>query len=213
MPRRKLLIFSLILNVVLLTAFIAFAIIYRDKILQRFVSIKGNPTIIMYGNSITTQGKWVELLGRTDVLNHGLPGQPTYQFLKLFQSHVIALHPKICFLEGGINDITFGVSQERIRANFIEMLQLLENNNIVPVLTLTPYEFKDAISKSEVDSLNHFLMNYCAAHQITTIDLNQYISDSTGLKAEYAVDKTHLNVAAYQVWSKEISRVLREKGI
>jgi hypothetical protein len=41
---------------------IIFAYVYRDKILQRFVSLKGNPAIIMYGNSITAQGKWVELL-------------------------------------------------------------------------------------------------------------------------------------------------------
>ncbi|WP_353722139.1 GDSL-type esterase/lipase family protein [Dyadobacter sp. 676] len=213
MKRRRLLIFSLALNAVLIATFLVFGYIYRDKIAQRFVQMKGNPTIVMYGNSITAQGKWVELLGRTDVMNNGLPGQTTYHFLQLLQSHVIDLHPKVCFIKGGINDITVGVAQERIQANFKTMLEMLMRNGITPVVTLTVYEQHDPSSKKEVDALNAFLISFCNQNNITYIDLNRYISDSTGLRAEYAVDKTHLNTKAYEIWAKEISRVLKEKGI
>ncbi|ACT95597.1 SGNH/GDSL hydrolase family protein [Dyadobacter fermentans] len=213
MKKQRLLGFSLALNAVLIATFLIFGFIYRDKIAQRFVRMKGNPTIVMYGNSITAQGKWVELLGRTDVMNNALPGQATYHFLQLIRSHVIDLHPKVCFIKGGINDITVGVSQEKIQANFRTMLEMLMQNGITPVVTLTVYEQHDPSSKREVDALNAFLVSFCTQNHITSIDLNQYISDSTGLRAEYAVDKTHLNAKAYEIWAREISRVLKEKGI
>lgn len=213
MKKQRLLVVSLALNVLLFAAILATGIIYRDKIAQRFVRIKGNPTIVMYGNSITAQGKWVELLGRTDVMNNGLPGQTTYHFLKLIRSHVIDLHPKICFIKGGINDITVGVAQERIQANFKTMLEMLVENGITPVVTLTVYEQNDPVSKKEVEALNAFLISYCIQNNINYIDLNRYISDTTGLRAAYAVDKTHLNAKAYEVWAREVSRVLKEKGI
>lgn len=213
MKRQRLLVFSLALNAVLIATFLAFGYIYRDKFAQRFVRMKGNPTIVMYGNSITAQGKWVELLGRTDVMNNALPGQATFHFLKQIDSYVIDLHPKVCFIKGGINDITLGVAQEQIQAHYKAMLEMLMENHITPVVTLTVFEQNDPYSKREVDALNRFLVSYCTQNNITYIDLNQYISDSTGLRAEYAVDKTHLNSKAYKIWAREISRVLKEKNI
>jgi lysophospholipase L1-like esterase len=213
MKSKKLLTLSIALNVLLIGAGIIFAYVYRDKILQRFVSLKGNPAIIMYGNSITAQGKWVELLGRTDVMNNSLPGMSTYHFLQLVQTHVIDLHPKICFVKGGTNDIIVGVSQQKLQANYQAILEKIIQNNIAPVVTLTIYQQNDPASKKEVDELNHFLIQFCTKNHITYIDLNPFISDSTGLKTEYAVDKIHLNDKAYRIWAREIERVLKQKGI
>ena len=213
MKTRNWLVASLGLNVFLIISICVFSYIYRDKIMQRFVAMKGNPTIVMYGNSITAQGKWTALLDRTDVLNNGLPGMSTYHFLQLLPTHVINLHPKICFVKGGINDITVGVSQERMQGYYKAILDKIIESKIIPVVTLTVYEQNDSVSKKEVDTLNDFLIKYCQENQVAYIDLNQFISDSTGLKAEYAVDKTHLNEKAYEIWGREIKRVLKEKGI
>ncbi len=213
MKVKTLLRISVGFNILLIGIFITLTFIYRDKILQRFVAMKGNPAIIMYGNSITAQGKWVELLGRTDVINNGLPGQTTYHFRQLIKTHVINLHPKICFIKGGINDITVGVSSERIQENYKAILEAIQKNHIIPVVTLTTYERNDPYSKKEVDKLNGFLIGYCTEKDIIYIDLNPFISDSTGLKAEFAVDKTHLNSKAYKIWAREIRKVLDQKGI
>ncbi|MCF0061553.1 GDSL-type esterase/lipase family protein [Dyadobacter chenwenxiniae] len=210
---KRWLIISLVFNAILIISISVFAFIYRDKIMQRFVQFKGNPAIIMYGNSITAQGKWTALLDRTDVLNGGLPGMTTYHFLQLLQTHVIDLHPKICFVKGGINDIIVGVSQAKMQGFYKAILDKLLASNIIPVVTLTVYEQNDPISKTEVDLLNQFLIKYCEEHRLTYIDLNRFISDSTGLKAEFAVDKTHLNEKAYEIWAREIKSVLKEKGI
>lgn len=213
MKSRSWLVASIALNAFLIISICIFAYIYRDKIMQRFVAIKGNPTVVMYGNSITAQGKWTALLDRTDVMNIGLPGMNTYHFLQLLPSHVIDLHPKICFVKGGINDIIVGVSQERMQAYYGAILDKILENKIIPVVTLTVYEQNDPISKMEVDTLNAFLIKYCRQRNVDYIDLNHFISDSTGLKAEYAVDKTHLNEHAYEIWAREIKKVLEKKGI
>lgn len=189
------------------------AYIFRDKWIQKIVSMKGDSRIVMFGNSLTAQGKWVELLSRTDVLNSGFAGLTTYHFLGLLNDNVIEKHPKICFVEAGINDITVGVSAERIQENYTTILKTIQSNNIIPVVTLTFYEQNDPVSKAEVDLLNDFLVKYCHQHAIKYVDLNPLISDSTGLKSEFAVDKTHLNEKGYKIWAKEINKVLKSEKI
>jgi hypothetical protein len=70
------------------------------------------------------------------------PGMSTYHFLQLVQTHVIDLHPKICFVKGGINDIIVGVSQQKLQANYQAILEKMVQNNIAPVVTLTLYRAK-----------------------------------------------------------------------
>jgi lysophospholipase L1-like esterase len=199
---------SLLFNVVFICLC---AYIFRDKWIQKLVAMKGDSKIVMFGNSLTAQGKWVELLGRTDVLNSGFAGLTTYHFLGLLNDNVIEKHPEICFVEAGINDITVGVSAEKIQENYTTILQNLKNNNIIPVVTLTFYEQNDPSGMLEVDRLNNFLIQYCRKHSIKYINLNPLISDSTGLKQEFAVDKTHLNEKGYQIWAEEINKILNKK--
>ena len=167
----------------------------------------------MFGNSITAQGKWVELLGRTDVLTQALPGQCTYHFLNAMESMVIRHKPEVCFVMGGINDITIGVNQETIQKHYKAILDNLVRNGITPIVTLTLYEQNDPVSKVQVSELNRFLMSYCRQNQIDYLDINPLIADSTGLKPEYAVDKTHLNEDAYKLWAAEIKKILAQKAL
>lgn len=213
MKPKNYLAISIAFNLVFTICFVILAYTYRDKLYQLFVTVKGKPNIVMFGNSITAQGKWVELLQRTDVMTQALPGQNTYHFLHALRSMVIDHHPKICFVMGGINDITVGVVPEKIQENYRQILENLVSNGITPVVTLTLYEQNDPVSRAEVLRLNQFLIDYCTIHHIDYLDINPLISDSTGLKAEFAVDKTHLNEKAYKIWATEIARILKEKGI
>ena len=210
MKTRKILFFSMLFNILFL---LISCYIFRDKVIQKFVAMKGDSKIVMFGNSLTAQGKWVELLGRTDVLNSGFPGLCTYHFLGLMQANVIDRHPEICVIEAGINDITVGVSQEKIQRNYQTILETLLKNKIIPVLTLTLFEQNDPVSKAEVTELNNFLIAYCQRNRIEYLDLNRYLSDSTGLKLEFAVDKTHLSDKAYRIWAREINKILDQRNI
>lgn len=210
---KNLLPFSIALNVLLLGACLSVAIVYRDKLIQRYIKTKGDAKIVMFGNSITAQGKWAELLGRSDVVNSGLPGLCTYHFLSQIKPMITDLRPEVCFVMGGINDITVGVVPEKTQANYQQILGTIVRNKILPVVTLTLYEQNDPVSKMEVTRLNEFLVRYCTANNIEYLDLNAFISDSTGLRSEFAIDKTHLNENAYKIWAREINKILVRKGI
>jgi hypothetical protein len=73
-----------------------------------------NP-VALIGDSITYQGDWIKVLGRTDVTNWGIPGYTTGQLAWTFKD-LLRQQPgvKVVFLEGGINDLTLGVPPERI---------------------------------------------------------------------------------------------------
>jgi lysophospholipase L1-like esterase len=174
MKNSKLLFFSLFLNLMLLISCVSFAFVYREKILKRFITWKGHAKIVLFGDSITAQGNWVALLGRADVVNSGLAGFCTYHFLGQLQDQVIEVKPKICFVMGGINDITVGVEQKKIQANYQIILEKLLENNITPIVTLTLYEQKDPVSKLEIIQLNNFLTKYCQQHRIEILDLNPF---------------------------------------
>ena len=213
MKKKALLRISVALNIVLVTTVFSLAYSYRDRLLQYYVRWNGNYKIIMYGDSMTSMGNWMELLGRSDVLNMGMPGHCTYHFRVLLPSLVIDKNPQICFVMGGINDITVGVSEDKIQKNFTSVLKDLKSNKIRPVVTSTIYEQKDTASMAQVQRLNVFLLEYCQKNGIEYIDLNRLISDSTGLIPEFAVDKTHLNNRAYKIWAKEIDKILKKRNI
>ena len=113
----------------------------------------------------------------------------------------------------GINDITVGVSQRKIQSNYQLILEKIKMSNITPIVTLTLYEQNDRESQNEVEQLNTFLTQYCIKNKIEYLNLNEFLSDSSGLRPEYAVDKTHLNYAAYKIWATEIQKILKRKGI
>jgi lysophospholipase L1-like esterase len=213
MKPKTLLITSLGLNILSLILFVTLAVVFRDKLIQRFITWKGNASIVMFGDSITAQGKWAELLGRTDVVNSGFPGLCTWHFLGMLQSQIIDIQPEICFVMGGINDITVGVAPEKILEHYQAILETISKNKIIPVVTLTVYEQNDPMSKKSVVRLNELLIKYCTDNKIEYMDINPYISDSTGLNPLYAVDRTHLNGKAYKIWAAEINKVLKRHGI
>lgn len=203
------LLFNLLLTIVLLLAMY----IYRDKLYQRFLTNPENVNIVMYGNSIVAQGKWAELLLRSDVANSGLPGRVTHHFLQEIKMQVLDKNPKVCFLMGGINDITVGVEESKIFDNYSKIIEILQKHNIIPVVSATLYEQNDLVSKAKVDRLNEYLALYCETKHVLFINPNIYLSDSLGLKPEYAVDKTHLNEKAYRLWARDIKMALEKLAI
>lgn len=208
MKHKKLLLFSVIMNGILILLFLLLSIKYKDKIIEMMISQTGNTKIVMFGNSLTAQGNWNTLLRRSDIKNSGFNGYTTSHFVTLINSHVIDQKPKICFLEGGINDIMVGIPLKRIKSNFTELIDKLLENNIVPVVQSTLYQENNPQSKIQIDNLNNFLVQYCKSNDIIYLDINSKLSTNTGLKPEYSVDGTHINKEAYEIWAIEIKSVL-----
>ena len=58
----------------------------------------------MLGNSLTNRISWNELLVRDDIANRGIGSDITAGFINRI-NFVFNVKPKICFIEGGVNDL------------------------------------------------------------------------------------------------------------
>lgn len=209
--KSRLLAPSLILNTILIIILIIAIIKYWTPITEKLFSQSDKKKkIAMLGNSLTAAGDWESLLSRKDVLNAGTGhgGFTTSHYVTLLQSDVIAHHPKICFIEGGINDISVGIPLSRTKNNLQSLIDTLRNYKIIPVLTLTFHTSFDTLKNKMVDSLNFIIKNLAEINKLEYIDINDKISKNGFLKKEYTTDGTHLTKEAYPIWAKEISDVL-----
>ncbi len=186
---------------------ILFTFIFLDAKTQ--LSENKSNTIVMFGNSITYQGKWDEVTGRTDVINWGIPGYTTGQLIWTIKN-VLHDHPgtKIWFLEGGINDITLGVPVKRIFENYKLIADSLKRNHIIPVVQSTILKHGDKEANIQVNKLNKLVKDYCLNKKIEYLDLNAFLSRNGELINELSTDGTHLKSEAYRPWGEAVKKIL-----
>lgn len=184
--------------------------IFCDK---NFLPDKNKINIVMFGNSITARGNWNALLNRTDVINSGVAGYTTSHFVWIIKESVIDYSPKICFIEGGINDLGVGIPISRTYHNIQVIVNTLKFYKIIPVLQSTIYTQNDSIMNLRVDSLNNLIKDYAMQNGIDYIDLNASLSQNKRLRKEYSADGIHLTGYAYKPWGTEVSKILKKYKI
>lgn len=172
----------------------------------------------MFGNSLTANGKWNRDLNRSDIKNSGNRGFTTSHFVTIIQGAVIQYNPKICFIEGGINDIGLGIPLRRTFNNYKSIVDTLLKYQIEPILQSTiyinyPNDSLTNIENSKVDSLNNFLSTLAQEKGITYLDLNKYLSSNGRLRNDLNTDGCHINSSAYKIWTREVDKIIKSKGL
>ena len=172
----------------------------------------------MFGNSLTAGGKWNKELNRLDIKNSGVGNFTTSNFVWILNKAVIQFKPKICFIEGGINDIGIGIPLKRTFRNYQSIVDTILRHKIEPVLQSTfyvnyPNDSTTNFINSRVDSLNSYLSVLANKNGIGYIDLNYLLSENGRLKKEYSRDGLHINDLGYDIWIREVDRILRSKGL
>lgn len=165
----------------------------------------GNP-IAMVGDSITHQGDWTKVLGRTDVTNWGIPGYTTGQLAWTFKD-LLKQQPgvKVVFLEGGINDLTLGVPPERIFDNQVKAVAFWREHGVAPVLQSVIYKTDERETNATIKALNARFQAWCAGAQVDYLDLNAVLAAHDALRANLSTDGTHLKPEAYPLWAKLVT--------
>jgi len=208
---------SIILNIILIIGIFFTAYQFRTKIYDKIASSK-TYNVVMFGNSLTAGGDWNKDLKRIDIKNSGTGGFTTSHFVWILNEEVIQYKPKICFIEGGINDIGVGIPLNRTFWNYQSIVDTLLNHQIEPVLQSTfyvnyPNDSITNITNSRVDSLNIYLSALANKKGIRYVDLNQFLSENGRLKKELNMDGVHINEYGYKIWVKEVDRILKLKKI
>ncbi len=187
--------------------------------------------IVMLGNSLTEGVDWSELLGRFSVANRGITGDILEGYLNRMK-YVYNLHPKVCFIEGGINDIYNWTPVKEIFEQYKKVIAILLQHNIIPVIQSTLYsaEFwgekwilnhnpnlKPAeVNKgrnNEVKKLNSLLREYARKNGIIFIDMNKKMTSRGFLKRSLTWDGVHLTARGYKIWAEEVNKVLIKLGL
>ncbi len=172
--------------------------------------------VVMLGNSITFGANWNELLGRTGVVNRGIIGDVIDGMLHRID-YVVRLHPKLCFIMAGINDLYAGVPVDSVTACYERLVHLLMTEHIIPVIQSTLYvspRWKRSAEKNpEVARLNDRLRKFAASRGIDYIDLNASLSGLGALREEFTYDGVHLNAHGYAAWAPQVDSVLARHGL
>ena len=167
----------------------------------------------MIGDSLTRQGKWAELLGRTDVVNWGHPGYTTGQIAWTFKD-LVRQHPgvKIVFLSGGTNDLLLGVPVDRIYANQVDAIRYWRERGVTPVMQSVLHQVDGAETNEAIAALNARLKSHCAAEAVRFLDLTPVLCENHRLRGALSTDGTHLKPEAYPIWTDEVKRTLQSLG-
>ena len=177
----------------------------------------GQRNIVMLGNSLTNRVSWNELLGRDDIANRGIGSDITAGFINRV-NFVLNVKPKICFIEGGVNDLARNIDDEVIIKNINTILDTLLINNIKPVLTtvtLVTNTYRDASNFNlKIKKLNTQIIKLAISRKIGLIDLNPQLSNGDFLRTENAIaDGIHFTSKAYVIWREEIMKILEQEKI
>lgn len=185
------------------------------KRMEWFATQKDQKNIVMLGNSLTEGGHWDTILQRTDAANRGIGSDVTEGYINRIKD-VIELKPKICFIEGGVNDLARNIPQETIISNLAILIDTLRSENIIPVLNAVTYVadnyrwLEPKAFNSSIKKLNHAITGLAKKKKVLLIDLNGKITDGAYLLKKYAVeDGIHYTAATYALWGKEITAALK----
>ncbi len=189
---------------------------YKNRITMFAESKITSATIIFFGNSLTFAGDWNTLLRRDSIVNQGIGGDNTLGMLHRL-NFVYQLHPKLCFVMAGINDIYADVPVETIFENYKKIIDTLRSKNITPIIQSTlhvnPKWKRTELKNPEVKKLNILLSEYCTLNKITFVDLNAKLSSNGILNDQFTTDGVHLTPAAYTVWSEMIAPIIQDHGL
>lgn len=172
--------------------------------------------IVMLGDSLTAGTDWNSTLKRDDVVNRGIGGDTVSGFLERLET-IIELSPKICFVMGGINDISRGISVEDIFRDYLRLINRLRSSGVETVIQSTLLVesgfFQSTAINRNVSELNTRLRNFCRDQDLDFIDLNRSMTREGGLIPAYSEDGVHLSEKGYEAWGRILIRFLMTSGI
>ena len=199
---------------------------------QRSQQIAGSPAsdarpIVLLGASYLAAWRLAEVAG-CPVINRGIPGNQTHEYLDRFERDVIGLHPRAVIIWGIDNDVIRAPQGRTAEAcwcverNLESLVRLACVHGIEPILvtdlTIRPpsrwLEWLAALAgrvrgkegyqqriNSHVLRLNTFIRGLAERTGVRLLDLHPLVSGRNGMRARrYAKrDGSHLTDAGYRV--------------
>lgn len=165
-------------------------------------------TIVCLGDSITygwpwgPEASWTTMLENVvagQVINRGIPGNTTSQMRERFDNAVIKANPTHLIIMGGINDIVWQESFDRIVWNLRSMAEKAVQHNIKVIFGM-PTVVDDEYLEALIQRIRNWIKEYSAQQGIPVIDFDQAFYDhNRNIKTELlSSDGAHPSREGYQ---------------
>ena len=166
--------------------------------------------VLFLGDSLVEHCEWAELLDDPAVRNRGILGDDVIGVLHRVEQDLKPIPPRMIYLMVGINDLFRYIPQNRILANYEDVLKrinVLAPDCKVLVHGLLPIDERLApqpIASTTIRSLNSGLEKLCRKHGIAFLDtFTTFDQDGDGrLDESFSRDGLHLNADGYFAWKK-----------
>ncbi|WGS62619.1 SGNH/GDSL hydrolase family protein [Vibrio lentus] len=169
-----------------------------------------NADLVMFGDSITEWAPWADIFRDVSMVNRGLAGDTTTGMLRRIDT-TLSVKPKLVCFMAGINDLAQGYDVEHIYQNYIDMLEVWQENDIRILVQSTLYVGSKLQGlNSSVELLNCKISEYCTQQDIAFLDVNSVLSPNKLLSNECSCDDLHLNAKAYLAWAEVLQPTIAE---
>lgn len=177
------------------TSWIVLADIYRDR--------GATDGVALFGDSNVEYGDWPRLLGRTDIMNHGIAGDTTRGLLLRLREGEPAGRRNVLLI--GVNDMRSGISSAESIANIEKIVALLGPQKTVVVSTImTGYAERNGPVVAIADSERAL----CRRVGCRFVDANAVLTKGGALKPALTMDKVHLKWVGYRTLAPLIQTAL-----
>jgi len=159
---------------------------------------------ITYGYPYEPALSWFNLTAERlniDYINRGVNGDTTEGMLNRFDRDVLRYKPSHVIMVGGTNDARFGITVYQVINNIRDMVGLLVNKNITPILGL-PIPYNDFAKEKLLGQYREEIRQYAVDNNIEVIDFNKTMVDDRGGNIKEGLhcgDGVHPSKAGYEV--------------
>ena len=177
--------------------------------------------IVMLGNSLTEfGGDWNKLLGRKHVRNRGIMGDNIDGVMNRLDA-ILARKPRVIIVMMGINDLSLGLSADRVFEKYQLMIDKIwahAADTKLYVQSLLPINesfnrYETLKGKTDIVAmLNVKLRHYCERNHISYINLfKDFVYHGTNeMRRSLTSDGLHLTPVGYKLWAFRVRNVLKE---
>ena len=193
---------------------------YMDQRISLFEVLDVTPDdIVFLGDSLTDGGEFGELFGMSNIKNRGIRSDEITGVEKRLQP-ILKGRPKKIFLLIGINDISHGISVDKLAQRYEKLVKkiiLQSPGTKLYIQSIFPVNngfnrYKSLIGKERnIKSLNERIKAISQSYGAEWIDLWPYLADDKGnLKDTFTNDGLHLNGLGYKAWAEGIESYVKE---
>ncbi len=220
----KTMVWILSVTLIIITVFVIFLLMFTSKgqyLLRRikafpqgiqytnisekyqFMAENGYHTdVVMFGNSITYEGQWNELLPEIKIANRGIPGDRIEGMLRRLPT-IEALKPSKIVVMAGVNNLLQNEMADDVARKYIQLIDSASKFAEVIICSTLLTETYPYVN-GQIEELNEYISKYCSEKGIRWIDLNCHLAPGGNLRRQFTYDGLHLTNEAYAIWTQEL---------